>query len=431
MTKRCLLAQLVSVRVVAIWAAALLGGVAANGIEPSGLRIHVTAVQGGAQYRPDSQSRWQAATNGLDLPEGVEFRTGPRGTVQFTVGNDQVFRVDRLTVVKVLRADLLPDGTIKTDVGMTYGRVSKDVDQPERPHRDTIVSPAATLAVRGTHVWVHDEPPFYPDTGSLTGQAAYLYWLKAYDVLFGKTGEGKVQVGGDTDNAADYLLDSLPVDPQGIFDGLTPGEITQLLNDDNLYGTTLGIFERTSGFVGGQDLTQSLSTTPSKLPGELQFQLVWTTSGEGSLQSVVDFTVTSPLNEVVSNGMPGPVASGGFYTSGSSVVSDVNGNGHETVQWSPSYATPHATFPTGTYVVTENLLGGVDGFGENPPTVTPTLNVYRYTPSGQFSVNSVPGTELSVDNQNAVYSVSVPSLAVTPVGMGPTNPEFVRASKRK
>jgi len=47
------------------------------------LRIHVTAVQGGGQFRPDANSKWQKATEGLDLPEGVELRTGPKGSIQF------------------------------------------------------------------------------------------------------------------------------------------------------------------------------------------------------------------------------------------------------------------------------------------------------------------------------------------------------------
>ena len=54
----------------------------------------VTAVQGSAQFRPDANTKWQTVTVNLDASEGVEFRTGPKGTIQFTVGSDQVYRVE-------------------------------------------------------------------------------------------------------------------------------------------------------------------------------------------------------------------------------------------------------------------------------------------------------------------------------------------------
>jgi hypothetical protein len=176
------------------------------------LRIHVTAVAGTAQYRPEGEAKWKPLKPDLDLPEGVEFRTGPKGTIQFTVGTDTVYRVDRLTVAKILRASLTPEGTIKTDVGMQYGRVSKDVDAPERPHDDTIVSPSSTLAVRGTRVSLYDQPPYAPEAVSLTGRAVFEN-AKRQKVAFGAKGEGTAAVTGDKTDPAGNALDKSVVDP--------------------------------------------------------------------------------------------------------------------------------------------------------------------------------------------------------------------------
>jgi hypothetical protein len=227
------------------------------------LNIHITAVRGGAQFRPDSTSKWRAVTAGLDVPEGVEFRTGPKGTVQFTVGTDQVYRVDRLTVLKVLRADLNADGTIHTDVGMTYGRVSKDVDLPEHPHQDTITSPCSTLAVRGTHVSDYDQPPYTPEAASLTGQAYYRI-LDGEIIAFGGEGTGFAKVDGFSQSAGDYQVNSTLIDPDGLFSGHTAAELQAIITSiGSLNGTQLNIFSSFDSTTGAPPATSILGVGSS------------------------------------------------------------------------------------------------------------------------------------------------------------------------
>src|ERR1700683_1194212 len=113
-----------------------------------------------------------------------------------------------------MRATLRPDGTIATDVGMEYGRVSKDVDVPQRPHEDTIVTPASTLAVRGTRVSLYDQPPFEPEAISLTGQAVFSgLGQQVRAAAFGAKGEGTAGVTSSNPSAASNALNGRIVDP--------------------------------------------------------------------------------------------------------------------------------------------------------------------------------------------------------------------------
>jgi hypothetical protein len=313
------------------------------------LRITVTAVQGGAQYRPDSNSKWQAVSVGLDLTEGVEFRTGPKGTIQFTVGADQVFRVDRLTVVKMLRANLMPDGTIRTDVGMTYGRVSKDVDLPSHPHQDTIVSPSSTLAVRGTRVSLYDQPPYAPQAVSLTGAAIYQH-LNRPIVHLGAHGSGKAKVNADSSDPGNYQLSSDLIDPNGAFSGRTDPEIQALLATlGGLSGNQLGVFQSLASPAG---LNPNSTIVGSVAPGQLHFEVYWSSSTDNT---VLQFSVASPLGDVVSLAKPMSPTGGSFNTiSGQSPIAS-GGFGFEEVDW----GVVGQNFPDGDYKVTTTLEGAV------------------------------------------------------------------------
>src|SRR5439155_21764141 len=67
------------------------------------LNITITAVQGLASVRPDESSAWQPAQVGMTFGTVAEFRTGPRGSIQFKIPPDQTITVDRLTTLKVLQ----------------------------------------------------------------------------------------------------------------------------------------------------------------------------------------------------------------------------------------------------------------------------------------------------------------------------------------
>ncbi|HUB27785.1 MAG TPA: hypothetical protein VL992_20345, partial [Tepidisphaeraceae bacterium] len=329
-------------------------------ITPGPLEIHVIAIQGGGQYRPDGEPKWQAVKAGLDLTEGVEFRTGPKGTIQFTVGTDQVYRVDRLTVVKVLRASLQPDGTIKTDVGMTYGRVSKDVDEPERPHDDMIIAPSSTLAVRGTRVSLYDQPPFAPEAVSLTGAADFTN-IHGLLVHFGAKGQGKTLVNGNSTDAANTQLRTSDINPLGENSGLTPAQ--EEFAHNFLGGTSVlssGIF---SQLVVSKSPTDTVfGALP--VPGELFFALNWT----GTPFTQIDYSVTSPLGEVVSHDELTAPSGGKYQSDVSNFTANSTGTGKQQITWAVLGET--TGFPTGGYTISETLLGTTSASLAADPSIT-------------------------------------------------------------
>jgi hypothetical protein len=379
-----------------------------NSDQPGPLQIHVTAVQGQAQFRPDSNTKWKTVEANSDLPEGVEIRTGPKGTVQFTVGSDQVFRVDRLTVVKVLRANLNPDGTIRTDVGMTYGRVSKDVDQPQHPHQDTIISPSSTLAVRGTQVGFYDQPPFTPEATSITGQA-YFRNLHGSLVALGGHGTGFAHVDGNSSNSGQYNLQNNLVDPNGNFSGHTSTDQQTLINAlGGLQGTQLGVFQYLSGTTGAAPPNTSI-VGALPVPGNLQFVMGWSSS---TPNTEVYFSVTSPRGELVDiNHQTAP--SGGAYNTSSS-QNIASSFAEQEVDWGNSTA----KFPFGNYTLNVTFQGVNNGTLQ-PLTKSSTESINLFSvlaqqnpPGGSslpttFSSTPSPIT-LNANNPTEKFIISVP-----------------------
>jgi len=369
---------------------------------PGPLQVHVTAVQGGAQYRPAGETKWHAAKTDLDLTEGVEFRTGPKGTIQFTVGTDQIYRVDRLTVVKVVRASLLPNGIIKTDVGMTYGRVSKDVDQPDRPHLDTIIAPSSTLAVRGTRVSLYDQPPYEPEAVSLTGTAIANFHTLSRGVLFGAKGAGTVKITSSNPDPAGYQAKNAEVDPLGQDSGRT-GQESQLLTElGGLSGTDLGVFAPLLSAAGNTKET-IFGSLPS--PGEIFFEIVWS----GTPDAQVDYTVKSPLGGSV-NSVHTSAPGGGAFGQGS-ITANSEGSGEQVIDWFTAGA--KAGYPAGTYTITQTLLGTTtQTLKQNPEIAVSAFQIttlIAQTSDGPETIVTPPSTaSLSAADPTAQYTIKVP-----------------------
>src|SRR3954467_6740611 len=129
----------------------------------------ITRAEGIVQVRQSEDAPWQKATVGMKLGEGAEFRTGPRSAVRFEIPPDQTITLDRLGTVKLIEAIQRTD-SVKTDLGMKYGRVRYDVEAAGLAHDSTIHSPGSALAVRGTQVSYTDQPPFAPEATSLIGR---------------------------------------------------------------------------------------------------------------------------------------------------------------------------------------------------------------------------------------------------------------------
>jgi hypothetical protein len=280
--------------------------------------------------------------------------------------------------------------------------VSKDVDAPVLPHEDSIVSPSATLAVRGTRVSLYDQPPYDAEAVSLTGQAVYQNFLGGL-VKFGSHG-GKAAVGGTASSAAGYHIQHQTIDPKGGFSATTSAEQQELADSGDLGGTDLNNFssllDRASQFntpLSGQQF----------IAGELLFLNGWGTGGITTPTpfTVLDFSVTSPLGETVSfSNHTAP--SGGGYSPGSSNVSSIIDSGNQTIFWQSNSS---RTFPAGPYTVTETL----EGTQTQTLAQDPTLEVVTQTAVKQTLRTNNGLTNLTTPTVTQVLNLANPTVSYT------------------
>lgn len=313
----------------------------------------------------------------------------------------------------MLRAALLPDGTIKTDVGMEYGRVSKDIDAALHPHSDTIITPNSTLAVRGTRVSLYDQPPYAPEAVSLTGAAVYTN-IHGLLVKFGAKGAGTAKLNADSRSAAAYRLQTEPLDPKGAFAARTIDQQT-LAQLPALGSNDLGVFSQIQGQIATKDYIASFAVVGSGVRQVLlQFMNSWTNSfGSKSVAAnfptVVDFSIKAP-NGIVFN-MATPSNSSESYTPGSSNTYSPTYGGMQEIDFS--------SFNAGTYTITATLdqttlnlkpKGQVNAsitVMENPPNV----GIVTTSNSGTQTADNIL---LNHTNPTAVFQTVVPSSAFIP-----------------
>src|SRR3954465_11634699 len=136
------------------------------------LKVKITGIEGIVQARSTADAKWEKATEGMELTEGAEMRTGPRSAVRFMLGDDQIVTLDRLGTIQVLRA-AFESGKVFTDLGMKYGRTRYDIDSAARKHDAKVRSPSSVLAVRGTQFIAQDEAPFPARAVSLSGRVMF------------------------------------------------------------------------------------------------------------------------------------------------------------------------------------------------------------------------------------------------------------------
>ena len=253
---------------------------------PAALQAVISAVEGVVQVRLDEKSPWQAAQAGMALGEGAEFRTGPRSAVQFEIPPGQVITLDRLGQCKLLEA-ISTAKSVKTDLGMKYGRVRYDIEAAGVAHDATVHSPSAALAVRGTQFSLEDQPPFKPQAVSLTGRVQFRNQRRA--VTFGGAGKGKTTMTGDTASPAQTAL----LTSQLLHPGLqrTDQQVRELNYLFNQQGTS---------FLGNV-VTSTTPITDAQLPnlfsGRLNFVLRWDYPQAADLNIVVG----TPLDEQFGN----------------------------------------------------------------------------------------------------------------------------------
>jgi hypothetical protein len=318
------------------------------------LRITITAVDGLASVRENETAAWQPAKVGMELTQDAEFRTGPRGTIQFQIPPNQIVSVDRLTTLKVLTI-FQQGGKVTTDLGIKYGRTRYDLEGGGLEHQSTLRSPNATLAVRGTRVSLFDQPPFAPQAISLTGRAEFAAHRRK-PIAFGRAGQGKTIVNADSETAGDVALASTVVDPT-LAGARTESELPLLITVISRGATTE--IDPSSGIRivrGGIPPTDA--QLAGNLPGRLSFVLRW--NGDADL----NLGVSTPNTDLTEGGeIVLPVAGLNIAPSGGRTAFDHRGGangGIEVVYFN--------NFPDGLY--------SIGGMNLSQATVTATIDAF-------------------------------------------------------
>jgi hypothetical protein len=317
-------------------------------------KIIITAVEGLASVRENESAAWKPAKVGMELAQDAEFRTGPRGTIQFKIPPDQTVSVDRLTTLKVLQL-MQQGGKVTTDLGIKWGRTRYDLEGGGLEHQSTLRSPNATLAVRGTKVSLFDQPPFPPQAISLTGRAAFAAHRRK-PIAFGRAGQGKTIVNADSQTAGDVALANTVIDPT-LMGARTESEIPLLTTVISRGATTT--IDPSSGIRivrGGIPPTDA--QLAGNLPGRLSFVLRW--DGDADL----NLGVSTPNTDATVGGeIVLPVAGLNIAPSGGKTAFDHRGGpngGIEVVYFDK--------FPDGLF--------SIGGMNLSQTTVTATIDAF-------------------------------------------------------
>ena len=108
----------------------------------------VKTVEGTVETRPSVGQPWAAVQVGQQLAEGADLRTGFRARCVLDLSGSLV-QVDPLTVVRI--GELRKDGdTVHTRLVLKQGNTQADVEKGRIKSDFAIVTPSATLSVRGT-----------------------------------------------------------------------------------------------------------------------------------------------------------------------------------------------------------------------------------------------------------------------------------------
>ena len=318
------------------------------------LKVIVTAVEGLASVRENETAAWKPAKVGMELTQDAEFRTGPRGTIQFRIPPDQTVSVDRLTTLKVLQV-LRQGGRVTTDLGIKYGRTRYDLEAGGVEHQSTLRSPNATLAVRGTRVSLFDQPPFAPQAISLTGRAEFAAHRRR-PIAFGAAGQGKTVVNAESRTAGDVALAQTVIDPT-LMGARTESELP-LLTTVLSRGATTEIDPSTGIRIVRGGIPPTDAQLAGNLPGRLSFVLRW--NGDADL----NLGVSTPNTDATTGGeIVMPVAGLNAAPSGGRTAFDHRGGaagGIEVVYFN--------SFPDGLFAI--------GGMNLSQTTVTATIDAF-------------------------------------------------------
>lgn len=304
-------------------------------LPPGPLKVTVKAVKGIVQFRANADAKWEKATEGTELSEGAELRTGPRSAVQFSIGDDQLVTLDRLGTIQILRASF-ESGKVFTDLGMKYGRTRYDIESAAREHDAKVRSPSSVLAVRGTKFIAQDEAPFPARAVSLSGRVMFRDAHKL--VAVGSKGGAKAKVDTESDTPAATALKSTNALPNGKFAGVSNEEALR-----NLQSAVGGFQNLGVASLIDQARLQNFTVIAVIVKEQLFFGLNWT----GSPGSDVALQLISPKGEIVDKAHP--VIPGFAIYQDAPPAGKTGAGGTKAVTWT-------SIFPAGKYTINVKLL---------------------------------------------------------------------------
>jgi hypothetical protein len=255
----------------------------------------------------------------------------------------------------------------------------------------------------------------------LTGEADFRN-LHAQLVRFGSVGGGVAKVGEDASNAAEYQLQQTIVDPQGGFAGRDPADQALLAALSGLPSTELGVFSNIPAIIAGESDRARFTSVIGVLAqtGVLLLPTFWT----GPAFSVVDYTVKSPLGELVSSTNK-TAPSGGMYNTSNTSSSDsptasASGFGQQEIDWANLLT---GTFPSGNYTITDTLVGTkTQTLAQNPSTQI-TIHNFAEQSGANLTLTAAHGVTatLNAANPSVTYKITAPltnSSVLTRSGQG-------------
>lgn len=207
-----------------------------DGPQGDPLKITASAVAGRVQYRVSSEAPWQLLTEGTELKPGTEIRTGLRSACRLDIEPGQKLSLDRLSFFKIIVANRVAD-VVKTDIGMNYGRARYRVKSQGEEHDARVISPSATLAIRGTDSMFSSDA--FKDTFRSIGAATISNKITKLSSTIGATQAQRAD--GQTLNGTKYAKKKTnEADPRGDFGGQTDADKERFDKHPGDAGTLLG-----------------------------------------------------------------------------------------------------------------------------------------------------------------------------------------------
>jgi len=220
--------------------------------QPQAVEGVIRAVRGPlVQIRLTPDDAWQKAEPGMRVPVGAELRTGPRSMIQFELPPDQIVTIDRATVITLLQA-AQADGRAITDIGMTRGRTTYQVTDPEIHHEAKVRSPNATNAVRGTQQFGIADDALYGPMVFAVNTPTTVTNAQGKQIPFGGKGASSEMSGEASSEGEHYFVTSI-LDPSG---ARSRTEV-----ETQLIGRFPGIGGVDGGGIGG-DINRDVTPTP-------------------------------------------------------------------------------------------------------------------------------------------------------------------------